>query len=249
MSNHFHLVLRVDAERAERLTELEVVARYGRLFRRAAAQLGRLTEDARRRRVAVWRERLRDLSWFMRCLNEGIARRANREDGCTGRFWEGRFRTQALLDAGALVTCMSYVDLNPIRAGLAQTLEDSVFTSIRARLVAAAATPLLPFADEGGDGCTERLPMTRQEYVELLRWSGPSVRDTAAPPLPASTAGLFGRVGLEGAHFVGCLGEYPRRFFTMVGHVHRIDLESRRRGYRRRPGRTGALRLYRAWAA
>ncbi len=81
-----------------------------------------------------YRSRLYDLSWFMRTLNEYIARQANVEEGVRGRFWEGRYKSQALLDEQALLTALAYVDLNPVRAGLAENLETSDYTSIQERL-------------------------------------------------------------------------------------------------------------------
>ncbi len=70
----------------------------------------------------------------MRCVNETIARMANEEEQLKGRFWEGRYKSQTLLDEAALLTCMAYVDLNPIRANITDDIVTSDFTSIQQRL-------------------------------------------------------------------------------------------------------------------
>lgn len=148
MSNHYHLVLRVDAERAQGWSRSEVLRRWTQIFDgplpvqqlQAAQERG---EDANfdaatQARIDEWAEsyraRLMDISWFMRVLNESIARQANAEDKVTGRFWEGRFKSQALLDEQAVLTAMTYVDLNPIRAAMAETPEESEHTSAAERI-------------------------------------------------------------------------------------------------------------------
>ena len=83
--------------------------------------------------VESWRSRLFDPGRFMKCLNGHLARKANEQDNTKGRFWESRYKSQALLDEKALLSCMAYVDLNPVRAGMAATPEQSDHTSIQQR--------------------------------------------------------------------------------------------------------------------
>ncbi|MEW8184735.1 MAG: hypothetical protein AB2794_06965 [Candidatus Thiodiazotropha endolucinida] len=106
MSNHYHIILHVDPERAAGWSEQDVIARWERLFSlpvliqryRSMETITSAERDAVSELVSKWRHRLHDISWFMRCINEPIARQANQEDGCTGRYWEGRYKSQALLD-------------------------------------------------------------------------------------------------------------------------------------------------------
>ncbi len=143
MSNHIHLILRARPDLVKNWSDEETALRWKRLYPPRDPGTGRPAEPAEcdlnmiisdTARVALIRERLSSLSWFMPCLCEPIARRANREDGCTGRFWEGRFHSQALLDEAAILACSVYVDLNPIRAGVRETPEQSEHTSAFARI-------------------------------------------------------------------------------------------------------------------
>jgi len=97
MSNHYHLVLRVNREEACAWSTREVVSRWCQLYSEppvaqryleletlSPSELYTVNELAR-----TWRERLYDISWFMRRLNQSIARQANAEDQCRERFWGG----------------------------------------------------------------------------------------------------------------------------------------------------------------
>ncbi|MCG5517480.1 hypothetical protein, partial [Ectothiorhodospira sp. 9100] len=106
-----------------------LVQRYLAGDKQESHELAQVTEFAQ-----CYRQRLASLSWFMKCLNEPIARQANQEYGCTGHFWEARFKSQALRTEAALLSCMAYVDLNPVRAGMAATPETSEHTSIKERI-------------------------------------------------------------------------------------------------------------------
>ena len=170
MSNHYHLVVYVEQNRTKDLSREEVYERWIQLFRAPPVverwRSGTALEAEQRMAECIiekWRARLCDLSWFMKCLNEHLARRANFEDNCDGRFWSGRFRSQALLDEAGLLTAMAYVDLNPVRAGIARTPEGSEYTSIYDRIrrlrspkmeegkdTAKKDVALLPFSDEEG---------------------------------------------------------------------------------------------------
>jgi REP element-mobilizing transposase RayT len=235
MSNHLHVVVQTLPEVASAWSALEVAERWVRLFPRPdqAPELRASLLAAHSDRIAVLRARLADLSWFMRVLSEPIARRANKEDICKGRFWEGRFKCQALLDDAAVIAAMAYVDLNPVRAGMCETLEDSQHTSARRRFAeieaepASAARALAPVLGIKG---LSVLRMSQAEYLGLVDFTGRQLRadkhGAIAGPPPAVVARLGGRSDLW-ALKVMAVG---RGFARAVGEVDSLIGKARAMG-------------------
>ena len=264
LSNHFHLVVRIDSERTRAFSAAEVVELYGRLFPSAAKLFAHLTPALQAERTACWRARLADLSWFMRCLNESIARRANQEDQCSGRFWEGRFRSQALLDEAGLLTCMSYVDLNPMRAGIAHSLHESEFTSIQQRLfeharelAAGAGTApgsaeiirrpqLVEFSEIGAAQGDQALPIDIDSYLELLTATGAALYSgEPSTGLPTPVSHTLERAGICSERWLEAVRTYSKRFFAMIGCVHRIEVYCARTDRDRAKGSRWAAQVFR----
>ncbi|MGL4937056.1 transposase, partial [Shewanella sp.] len=213
MSNHLHLVLRVDIETANRWTDREVLEQWHKLFNGDALTQkfvkGELVEahDVSRLKhsIALYRSRLCDISWFMRCLNEPIARQANQEDNCTGRFWEGRFKSQALLDEAAVLACMTYVDYSllkesPIRAQLADTPEQSDHTSIQLRIRAAVKgeqpSNLLPFIGNERDNPPNGIAFALTDYLQLVDDTGRIIRNDKRGYISESSAKILNRLNI-----------------------------------------------------
>ena len=159
MSSHLHLIIRNRPDVVADWTDSEVALRWLKVFpgRRLEEHLAEPTENdvqtlcRDKDRLATIRRRLSDISWFMRALSEPIARRANKVDECTGHFWEGRFKAQRIVDEAGLLACSMYVDLNPVRAAMADSPDHSPHTSAFDRIeagkgkrIASAAFDLQP---------------------------------------------------------------------------------------------------------
>lgn len=243
MTNHYHIVLRVNREQAERLTRDEVIERWRRLFKGpplihrycAGHLLSKSELDSVEDVVAEWRERLIDISWFMRCLNEHIARKANAEDDCKGRFWESRFTTQALLDETAVLACMAYVDLNPVRAGMADRPETSDYTSLQERLDIApkgcselkeceSQAPLMAFSDvTNGSTPANVLPCSFTDYIELVDWTGRAAREDKRGRIPANLPPILQRFNIAPNQWLKAACSIEQRFYRAIGPVARLE--------------------------
>lgn len=250
MANHYHLVIHINQDKALALSDEEVMSRWSRLFALPAVvlrwQQGQLLDGAESdivsALVALWRRRLADVSWYMRCLNEHIARLANLEDECKGRFWEGRFKSQAILDNAGLLACMVYVDLNPLRAELVAVPEESVDVSLHQRLVGLSLNDdqidsnqpwLLPFSDTTPQ--PDSLPYTLKDYLQLVDWTGRAQRHDKPGVIAADMPPILSRLGLDGHSFLCELAGKRLSRGSVIGRPERAGayaLATRRRRVR-----------------
>ncbi len=209
MSNHTHLVLHINAERAKQWSREEVISQWhivysGNLLSQrfsagktlSSAELAVLDTS-----VENWRERLHSISQFMSALNEHIARLANTEDKVTGKFWESRFKSQALLDETAKLSAMVYCDLNPVRAGMADTPESSDYTSIQERIIAAGKgripDKLYRFQGHEKKGKQDGIPCTLKDYIALVDATGRIIREDKRGAIDAGLNPILQRLNID----------------------------------------------------
>jgi len=241
MSNHYHLVLKINHERAQLISDNEVIKRWTCLFngnvlisRYLKGEYKTTAEkDKAGEIISLWRERLSDISWFMRCLNETIAHKANKEDNCTGRFWEGRFKSQALLNEQALLSCMAYVDLNPIRAGLSSSLDASQFTSVEQRIKQFSVTQKQPkisdnkkpikLSDFIGSQQVEGIPYLYKDYLELVDWTGRAIRDDKKGYIMDSEPKIIDKLGFTRDIWLQSVRQFSEHSYSHIGTEEQLN--------------------------
>jgi putative transposase len=220
MSNHYHLVLKVNDTKDWSIHQ--VLMNWSSLCSLPYLCQKFLDkqdmEKAEMREVLSivkeYRNRLMSISWFMKLLNQDIAFKANAEDGCKGHFFESRFKSQALLDERALLTCMAYVDLNPIRAAMAYSSEESDYTSIQER-INHKNTDLLSFGKTGIDYCLT-------DYLQLVDGTGRAIIEGKRGFIPKELPDILLRLDLNPDTWMDELNQFKTKGYTAVGTVSQL---------------------------
>ena len=181
----------------------------------------------------------------MKVVNESIARRASKEDKCTGHFsatapcvalppasmrsWGSRFKSQALLDERALLSCMAYFDLNPTRAKMATSLETSDHTAIKTRIQTLKDHQKPEQSLEQFVGSNSEkigLPFVLRGYLELVNWTGRALREKQPPSgykkgkINSALPPILERLALDQDSWHILTTELERKFGQWVGSEH-----------------------------
>jgi len=220
MSNHYHLVLKMNNTKDWSIHQVLIhwssLCQLPHLCQKFMDKqtMGKAEMKMVLQLTEIYRKRLMNISWFMKLLNQNIAFRANAEDGCKGHFFESRFKSQALLDDRALLTCMTYVDLNPIRAAMAKTPESSDYTSIQER-IKNKKSDLLQFGDDN-------IPYSLSLYLELVELTGRAVLENKRGFIPKELPDILDRLNLNPDTWLDELKQFKSSGITAVGTVNQL---------------------------
>jgi putative transposase len=218
MDNHYHLVLKLDPQAPQKWPDEVVAEKWlqaypGRLDEPENQSLREMKKQAitsDSEKLKLYRARLGSLSWLMSRLNEPLAKRSNLEDFVKGRFWESRFKSVALLDETAVLSCMAYVDLNPIRAGMCQSLQDSFHTAIHKRIEQLKQyphfleQPVEPISksNKALNNSNHSLNIKLKNYIELVEWAGKHIAYPNKAVMPQHIQSLLTDLNLQPEHWL-----------------------------------------------
>ncbi|MFG0262144.1 MAG: transposase, partial [Novipirellula sp. JB048] len=233
LSNHAHLILRTRPDVVATWSDHEVARRWMLIcpHRRGPDGDALPPTEAEIQSIAGCgdkcgeiRKRLSSISWWMRLLCQRVAMRANHEDEESGHFFQNRFHATRIVDEASLLACAAYVDLNPIRAAMAKTLEQSDHTSVQRRIesltsardrgVPAAkrrdnflapisiderSDEIGPCASRSGKRCSDKgfLAMPLEDYLQMLDWTARQIAAGKSGCTPADAPPVLQRLGLD----------------------------------------------------
>jgi len=267
LSNHFHLILRSRPDVVDTWDDTEIARRWLILCPKRKNK-DRIAEEPNEfelnsirnnpLRLKEIRSRLSDIGWWMRLLCQNIAVRANKEDGEVGKFFQSRYRGVRLCDEEAILACAAYVDLNPIRAALAETLEASDFSSIQRRIQSIQTSgsienrslsdrflsPLTidelrdslgAHANQSGYRCSDKgfLSLSNLEYLELLDWTARQIAPGKRGSTPSDLPPILARLSLNRDVWCELVKNFGKLFYNVAGKPITIDAQRTRIHHRR----------------
>jgi hypothetical protein len=277
LRTHLHLVLRTMPEVARRWSDREVAVRWltaTRLAKSFSNDLPvvkeKLIEDLVKNKAKIEqiRRRLASVSWFMGFLCENVGRRANAEENRKGHFWQSRFRCRECTDQNAVLVCGIYVDLNLIRAGEADSLEGSPYTSIFQRLQARnQPKDALNRADgwlgeltwdpahelDASGAYRSRtgrrasdlgiLPIKLEDYVRLLQCTLELLR-SGRKTIPADMEAMLEKLNIRSEAWLETVERYDELFTCAVGSPAGMAEVAKRMQVRALKGVTASRRIF-----
>ena len=230
MDNHLHLGIRTRPDILRRLSERDIARLWLTLYPKhpgkpTKGEITALSSDSSR--IETLRARLGSISWFMKSLTEFMARKANKEDDCKGRFWEGRFRCQRLRGEAALLGCAIYIDLNPVRAMKAKTPEESEHTSAYERIENLKKgndekhlwlTPIHSIRGRRGF-----LSISLEQYLKILDETGRVIKKGKRGSISKELEPILVRLGIKPKGWAGLVSNLGNSFSSLVSDKDTIQ--------------------------